>query len=142
MSKRASSAYQVPPNTTRVHFDTPILLELIPNQKGKMETLTKYGAEQIAAAVAHCKANGYDERAIVAPKTDQWKARSTLYYGVVTGLSSFQAYEEAYKPISVKWCSKSDPDSKHWPHELWLIHPAISIQDLDKLIAEQKVPSA
>ena len=132
----AAQSTEVSKHLSRVYFNEPIFLELSVNPRGDVEQLREYTWKEREQFYDVCEAEGFGTRAIVAQKPESWKANSPIYWGVVTGLTKSPEYQKPYAPIEVKWVDGKA--SKHWPEELWLIHRAIPIADINLLVEAQK----
>lgn len=125
-----------PAHMGRIYYNVPLFLELTPNVKGDMEEVREYTFDEMKEFTQACRLEGFDERAVVAPRGETWKARTPMYWGVVDRLSTYKAHNEPYKPISVKWVDGKE--SRYWPEELFLIHRSLSVDDINRIVESQK----
>jgi hypothetical protein len=128
------TVYPQPPNTGRVYFNQPLMLELTPNSKGDMEELKEYTYNEMKEFTTVCEQEGFGENAIVANKgqLELWRLHFGRNWGIVINLNTHKGSSEVYKPITVKWCADGK-ETKHWPEELWLIHKAMNRGALDEI---------
>jgi hypothetical protein len=130
-------------NETEVLFDAPLTIEIEPIIKPlSLANNTQPSHDEMQECVRKCKANGFDERAIVVKRGQSWQCTRPNYFGVVSSVRAYSPMNDTYFPLEVQWfdsfLNNSTKTTKHFPEELWLIHEAIREDEILMNIREQK----
>lgn len=137
--------------TVEVLFNRPIVQEVNPIPSASSSSEQGHSIRQpnnthrrdispaeIRQAVNQCYKEGLDERAIVTLRgfNAEWKTKRVQYWGIVAHLYKYKGYNEEYIPLRVLWTDGSV--SRHWPEELFVIHPAVSDDYINGVIDAQQ----